>query len=259
MQWFDTHCHTELSDCAEDVSLEMYVDHALRGCHPFAVTDHSAHVFYPVDDRWGFWGDHATETFGRCYEAGVSRAGDYVRRLRDNLVPGMFAGIELDALPDGRPVFDEALLPTLDIVVGAVHGIRALMKERPDEEVTREFKMRFLRLCELGVHSLAHPFREWQQSRREVEPGLLEWLVDAAADAGVALELNCHYELPHLDVPMVQLCVERGVRLSIATDTHRAREFGDFRYHERILIDAGLQPHEWDGLLFSADALLAPG
>jgi histidinol phosphatase-like PHP family hydrolase len=252
MEFFDCHCHTERSACAEDVSLAMYVERASQGAPPFVITDHSAHLFYPADMKWAFWGDEASEIFEANRSAGMARCADYVSWLRSAQTSGMLVGVELDVFYDGRLVFDPTLLPELDFIIGAVHGMRTLNNEQPLEQVVDELKTRTLHLAEAGMTALAHPFREWKQKNRDVPLWVIEWLVDTAADAGFAPELNCHYKVPEADLEMVKLCVERGVPIAIGTDTHRSYEFGDFSYHEEILQQAGIEPGRWETVLLPA-------
>lgn len=249
MRFFDCHCHTERSDCSEDVSLQMYVDLANSTDQVFAITDHSAHLFYPPGSPWAFWGDEAEDLFERHHHDGLARCEEYIRWVRDAQTGGMLVGVELDVFPDGRIVFDPDLLGELDMVLGAVHGLRAIAHELPLEDLISEYKTRTLRLCEVGVHALAHPFREWKQKEREVPPSLIEWLVETARDSGTALELNCHYEVPEYDLPMTRLCLDAGVPIAIGTDTHRSREFGEFAYHEDILRRAGVPEGRWEAVV----------
>lgn len=131
MRFFDCHCHTERSDCSEDVSLDMYVNIARESDAVFAITDHSAHIFYPPESPWAFWGEGAEALFEQCHAQGMARCAQYAQDLRAAQTGGMLVGVELDALPDGRVVFDPDLLGELDFIVGAVHGIRALAAEAP--------------------------------------------------------------------------------------------------------------------------------
>ncbi len=252
MTFFDCHCHTERSACAEDVSLAMYAEIARTSDRVFAVTDHSAQLFYGPEHPWGFWQDDAEEKFAACYDEGMARCEDYVEWVRSAQTGGMLVGTELDVFYDGTLVFDPELLGELDFVIGAVHGARALKQELPLADVIDEFKTRTLHLCEAGVDALAHPFREWKQKERPVPLDLIDWLVTTAADAETSIELNCHYKVPEWDLPMLQRCVEVGVPIAIGTDTHRKREFGEFSYHEELLAQAGIAEADWGTALLGA-------
>ena len=117
--FFDCHTHTEFSSCAEDVTLQGYVAIARAGSQQFAITDHSAQIFYPPDNRWGFWTEDAVPIFEANIESGRERIVHYIETIRAAQCDGMFVGTELDVLPDGRKVFPEGLLGTLDVVLGA--------------------------------------------------------------------------------------------------------------------------------------------
>ncbi len=255
MEFFDCHCHTELSACAEDVSLQMYTEIAEKNDCAFCITDHSAHLFYPPGQAWAFWGDDAESIFDESYADGLIRCAEYVEWVRKAQTGNMLVGVELDVMPDGRLVFDPALLPELDFILGAVHGVRGL-EDRPLDEVIDGYKSRTLRLFEAGARALAHPFREWKQKERTVPESLLEWLVETAKDAGVALELNCHFHVPEYDVPMLRLCAEAGVPIAIGTDTHRSYEFGDFTYHIEMLRQAGIAEDTWPTILMPAPVVV---
>lgn len=252
MEFFDCHCHTERSACIEGANLAMYVDLARNGAAPFAVTDHSAHLFYPPDNRWAFWTDDAERVYDQCQEEGRERCREYVRWLREAQTGQMLVGTELDILPDGRIVFAEELLGELDILLGAAHSLRAVAREEPLGVVVEEFRSRVGALLEVGVDVLVHPFREWAQKGREVPLEVIRWLVAQADRAGAALEVNCHWQVPQCDIPMVRMCVERGVKVAIGSDTHRPHEFGDFRYHVEVLRKAGVREDEWEQITLAA-------
>jgi len=105
--FFDCHTHTEFSSCAEDVTLQGYVEIAETTSRSFAITDHSAQIFYPPDKRWGFWSEDAVELFEANQESGRERIEHYIRTVRDAQCGGMLVGTELDVLGDGRKVFPD--------------------------------------------------------------------------------------------------------------------------------------------------------
>ncbi|MFP4250641.1 MAG: PHP domain-containing protein [Armatimonadota bacterium] len=248
--FFDCHTHTEFSACAEDVTLQGYVEIARESSQQFAITDHSAQMFYPQDNKWGFWTDEAVAIFEANREAGDRRIREYVKTIREAQCGGMFVGIELDVLPDGRKVFPDGLLGSLDVIGGAVHSMQTLRHERPVDEVYEEFRGQVDALAGHGMDVLVHPYRLLLADEVPVTEELLDWTVSCALDRGFALEINAHKQFPREDVAMVRMALERGVTIAIGTDTHRTEEFGDFTYHEQILREAGLDPASWDRHLF---------
>lgn len=248
--FFDCHTHTEFSSCAEDVTLQGYIEIAETTSQTFAITDHSAQIFYPPDNRWGFWTEDAIEIFEANQEAGAERIRHYVETIRAAQCGGMFVGTELDVLPDGRKVFPDDLLGSLDVILGAVHSMPTLRNERPVDEIHQEFRSQVEALAGHGMDVLVHPFRLVLAADVPVDGDLLEWTVQTAADCDFAVEINSHKQFPEHDLAMVRLALELGVTVAIGTDTHRTEEFGDFTYHEMILREAGLAPEDWDRHLF---------
>ena len=246
----DCHVHTEFSSCAEDVTLEGYAEFARTSEMVFAVTDHSAHLFYPPDHAWGFWTDDAIPLYEANLEAGRKRIELYLRQVRRVQCGGMIVGTELDVLPDGRLVFPEDLLSGLEVVLGAVHSLPSLRRKRPLDEVVAEYKFQARALADAGMDILAHPFRCLLGEDYPAPEALVRWLVEFAADAGFALEINSHKQFPDTDLSMAVQALEAGVTLATGTDTHRRSEFGDFSYHADILTRSGLRPEQWPRALW---------
>ncbi len=251
---FDCHTHTEFSSCAEDVTLQRYVEIARTTDQSFAITDHSAQIFYPPENRWGFWSDDAVALFEANIESGGARIRHYVETIREAQCGGMYVGTELDVLPDGRKVFPDDLLANLDVVAGAVHSMPTLRAERPVDEVYAEFRFQVEALASHGMDLLVHPYRLVLAAGVPVSDELIAWTVSCARDAGFALEINSHKQYPDADLRMVRLALEMGVTIAIGTDTHRTSEFGDFSYHRQILTEAQLPEESW-----SAHLLQPPG
>ncbi|MGD9498129.1 MAG: PHP domain-containing protein [Armatimonadota bacterium] len=243
--FFDCHTHSEFSSCAEDVTLGGYRDIARTTTQGFAITDHSAQLFYPPDHRWGFWTDEAVELFEDCQSGGRERILDYLAAVRAVQCGGMLVGVELDVLPDGRCVFPEDLLPRLDLVLGAVHSMPALRHKRPLPEIYAQFRFQVEALVRYGMDVLAHPYRLLLAADVPVTNELLTWTVEYAAEAGFALEINSHKRYLEPDLAMARLCFAAGVPLAIGTDAHRWSEFGDFSYHVEVLERAGLCAERW--------------
>ncbi len=258
-EFIDVHCHSEYSCCGEDVTVAGYGDIARTTSKVFALTDHSAHSFFPPDRKWGLWSDEAVELFAGCREAGEQRIRDYLVHVRSVQTGGMLIGTELDIMPDGRVIYPQEMLGGLDVVLGAVHALPTLRHKRPQAEVEDEFRFQVLRFGEIGVNALVHPFRLLLGAGYEADEALVRWTVEVAADTGMALEINSHKQYPDHDVSMVRIALDRGVKLTVGTDAHRWCEFGDFRYHTAILEQAGVDRAVWDDVIWhpSVPALMA--
>lgn len=252
-KFFDCHTHTEFSSCAEDVTLDAYVEIAATTDQCFAVTDHSAQVFYPPEQRWGFWTEDAVELYEANIDEGEERIHEYVSTLRAAQCGRMLVGTELDVLPDGRKVFPDGLLETLDVIGGAVHYMPTLRASRPVDEVYREFRLQVEALAGHGMHFLVHPYRLLLADDVPVTDEILRWTVEMAHEVGFALEINSHKQSPECDLRMTRMALEAGVPIAIGTDTHRMEEFADFSYQIEILYAAGLEPSTWDKHIFGPE------
>lgn len=240
----DYHLHTEHSYCCEDITARRLADFLRDWPHPIAITDHSAHFVYGPSVWRDFSGDDAPALLearrGEAREAVLA----YMEKIHSLMDGRVLLGTELDILPDGRPVFPEELLPKLDILVGAVHVLPSIRRSLPHAEVLNEWRGQVTALLGHGVHILAHPFRLLVQKKVPVCAEDVEWVVQAARERGVALELNSHYRFPELDRQMVSACVRSGVRIAIGTDAHRWEEVAAFGYHETVLAECGVTTPE---------------
>ncbi len=240
MDLCDCHCHTERSDCAEDVTLEWYVEIAANSSRAFAITDHSAHICYPQHAKWGFWTDEGREIFEQHKDYANAEIDSYIAQVRSVQTGGMLLGIELDMFIDGTPVCDETRMGDFDILLGAAHTFPALHHEAEPQQVEAEFKVMFQRLAGWKIDVLAHPFRPLLLKHYAISDDLVKWVVDFAGEHGIALEINSHHICRDEDIRMARLAYEQGVALAAGTDSHRKAEFGDFSYHCEIAETVGV-------------------
>ena len=104
------------------------------------------------------------------------------------------------------------MLSRLDVVVGSVHSRLGL----PSEEQTA----RYLRAIESPwLDILGHPTGRILNRRGGADLDM-ERVLDAAAEAGVTLEINVDPHRLDLDWRWHRPAVERGIRLSIDPDAH---------------------------------------
>ncbi len=244
MDLFDCHCHSERSDCAEDVTLEWYARLARDSSQGFAITDHSAHIYYPADAKWAFWTSQSRDVFEQNREYGYAEVARYIADVRAAQTGGMMLGIELDMFIDGTPVCDEKRLGDFDIVLGAAHTWPALQNGAEQAIVEAEFKVMAQGLAALEVDILVHPFRPMLLKEYLVPDDLIKWLVEFAGEHNIALEINSHNICRDEDIHMAKLSCEQGVSLAVGTDTHRKSEFGDFSYHCEIADGVGILPEQ---------------
>jgi len=205
----DLHSHTTESDGRD--SLEAMVEAARRhGLRYLAVTDHSRAIPSPT---------HGTGMDEKRCLAHVAR----IRKAQDHLEGfTLLAGIEVDILPDGRLDMDDEVLAQLDIVVGSLHS--RLNMEGP------EMTDRVLRALENPrMHVWGHPLARILLKRDPVALDV-EKVLDAAARAGVALEINGQPDRLDLPETWMRVAREKGARFVISSDSHATAQFGNLNY-----------------------------
>lgn len=131
--------------------------------------------------------------------------------------PRALKSIEMDVFEDGSGDMDPAALRRLDLVLGAFHTKLRVREDRTDRYLAA--------LRNPDVHVLAHP-RTRKYGRR---PGLnADWpAVFAEAERrDKAVEIDASPDRQDLNVELLRLAADSGVRVSIGTDAHHPVELG---------------------------------
>jgi DNA polymerase (family X) len=202
----DLQAHTTATDGVNDLA-EMVEAAQARGYEYFAVTDHTQAVRVA--------GGLTRGEFHRQF-----KAIDRLQRRFDGM--SILKGAEVDILDDGSLDLDEGTLAGLDLVVVAVHSRFTMNRAAMTKRIVRALRHRH-------VHVLAHPTGRLIGTR-EPYPIDLDQILTAAADHGVALEINAQPERLDLDDVQARAAHEAGVRLVISTDAHRVEELDCMRY-----------------------------
>ena len=193
------HCHSDYSDGKSTIG-EIGEAANSRGWSYVGISDHSQAAFYAS----GMTRERVLEQHDDI-EAYNARNGG-VRILK---------GIEADILADGRLDYDEDLLGRFDYVIASIHS-----RFRMDGAAITERVLRAMDDPHMTI--LAHPTGRLLLSR---EPYALD--VDAvlqkAAQAGVAVELNCDPHRMDLDWRYLKRARDLGVTVEIGPDAHSAR------------------------------------
>ena len=125
-------------------------------------------------------------------------------------------GIEVDILADGSLDYPDDVLASFEIVVASVHSRFSL----PEEEQT----VRVLRALENPhVDVLGHPTGRLLLAREPYAIDLAK-VMEAAAEHGVAIEVNGHPNRLDLDWRPLRAGLAMGLRTSIDPDAHTAEE-----------------------------------
>lgn len=125
----------------------------------------------------------------------------------------LFTGVECDVLKDGSLDFDDDVLASLDYVVASVHTVFNL----PEAQMTRRV---IKAISNPNVTMLGHATGRLLLSRKPYELDIPA-VIEAAADTGTIIELNCNPRRLELDWRWWPLAKEKGVKCSINPDAHR--------------------------------------
>lgn len=178
-----------------------------RGYEYFAITDHgpSLAMTQGLDDG------KAREQWEE-----INRLEEKYEGIR------ILRGMEVDILKDGTLDMDEETLEKLDLVVASIHSHLDLAPPDQTERILRALE-------HPRVNILAHPTERKIQERSPMVFDM-EAVLEAAAEHGVAVELNAQPNRLDLSDVQVRLAKEKGAVVVINTDAHRVEELAYMRY-----------------------------
>lgn len=130
----------------------------------------------------------------------------------------LFHGTEADILADGAIDFGDEFLEGFDVVVASVHSRFGLTKEEQTRRLVRAVR-------NPRVSVLGHPTGRLLLSRDPIAVDI-EAVLDAAAESGCAVEINCSPNRLDLDWRFCHGAVDRGILLAIDPDAHSVGEIG---------------------------------
>jgi histidinol phosphatase-like PHP family hydrolase len=142
----------------------------------------------------------------------------------------LLRSIEMDVFVDGSGDMDRAALRELDLVLGAFHT-----KLRDESDQTERY---LAALRNPDVHVLAHPRARKFGRRLGLSADWPRVFAEAAA-FDKALEIDASPDRQDLNVELLRLARDAGVRISIGTDAHQPAElaFMEFGLAAAILAD----------------------
>jgi len=197
----DLHTHSTWSD--GKLSIQEMADAAIeRGLKVLAITDHSASL-----------GVAGGLTVRRLKEQ--RQEIDAVQDVLGETIH-LLQGSEVEIRSDGSLDYPDDVLANLDIVIASLHtGLR-----QPREKVTQRL-LNAIRNPHVDV--IAHPTGRIIPNREGADLDMAA-VLEAAAEHGVALEINAHPTRLDLDDIYARRAIEIGINLSINTDAHSASD-----------------------------------
>ena len=214
----DLHMHSTETDGRDDVRT-MAGAARENGLSYVAITDH-------------------TRSLAMANGLDEHRALAHAERIRAIDAEGagvrLLAGVECDIRPDGTLDLADDCLAALDIVVASVPS--ALNQDR------QQMTDRLLRaIANPNVDILGHPTGRLIL-RREASALDLEAVAAAAAQHGVALEINSQVDRLDLSDLHARLARDRGVRIVVSSDAHSRHGLSALRWGVIVARRAWLEP-----------------
>jgi DNA polymerase (family X) len=203
--------------------LEMARAAAKRGIKVIAFTDHSVGL--------GVAGGMKMED----HKKQAAEIKKIQKQLGDEIL--VLHSTEVEIKADGTLDYPDEFLATLDIVVASLHT----SLRQPREKITQRL-LNAVRNPHVDI--IGHPTGREIMPEREGADLDMEAILKAAADSGVAMEINAHPSRLDLDDMFAKRAKELGVLLSINTDAHSEGDLDMLHYGVAIARRAWLEPKD---------------
>ena len=202
----DLHCHTTTTDGRDDIETMARAAQA-AGLNYLAITDHS-------------------QSLAMAKGLDEARALAHARAIREvnARLDGftLLAGIECDIRADGSMDLADDCLAQLDIVIASLHSALNQEPQQMTDRLLRAIECRW-------VDVLGHPTGRLIL-KREGHKADMTRVIEAAAAAGVALEINSQVDRLDLDDLHARRARDAGARIVIDSDAHSTTALGQVRW-----------------------------
>ena len=124
----------------------------------------------------------------------------------------LIQGAEVEIKSDGSLDYSDEVLAELDIVIGSIHSSLRQPREKITERLIKA-------MHNPHVDIIGHPVGRLMPDREGADLDM-DAVLAAAAQTGIALEINAHPARLDLDDVHARRAIEMGIKLSINTDAH---------------------------------------
>ncbi len=205
------HCHTTYSDGKATLA-EMAEGARARGWRYLGIADHSQAASY----AGGLTPRAVAKQVREIDEWNREHGGAGEGRFR------LFKGTEADILADGALDFPDATLASFDYVVGSVHSAFQRGEREQTDRLIRAIQNPHLTILGHATGRLL--------LGRSGYPVDVRAVIDAAAEHGVAVEINADPARLDLDWRHARYAAERGVLIPINPDAHSVGGLDNVRW-----------------------------
>jgi len=212
------HAHSTYSDGKNSLA-EMAAAAKERGFQYLGITDHSQSAAYANGLK----------------EAAIMKQHAEIDLLNAQLAPfRIFKGIESDILADGSLDYPDDILALFDFVIVSVHSRFSMSEADMTKRIIRAIENRYADI-------LAHPTGRLLLKRDGYTIDTAAVLA-AAAENGVAVEINSNPKRLDLDWTYVEQARDRGILLPICPDAHSVNAIDNIRHGAFIARKGALEP-----------------
>ncbi len=197
------HVHTNWSD-GKNTILEMTNKAKELGFRYVVITDHSRSAAYA--------GGLSIESVNQQHSE-IDKLNDQINDFK------IFKGIESDILTDGSLDYPEEVLKSFDVVIASVHSSFNMSKSEMTKRIIYAIMSPF-------THILGHPTGRLLLARPPYEVDIKD-VIQAAADYGKVIEINCNPYRLDLSWDNIIYAKEKGVKISINPDSHNSGTISD--------------------------------
>lgn len=194
----DLHMHSAWSDGAYSIR-EMAEAARKKGYSYIAMTDHSQ--FLKVAN--GLTPERLRKQREEIDKLNEEYDGEFT----------IFAGVEMDILPDTSLDYDDELLKEMDLVIASIHSSFSQKREAIMDRLKTA-------LISHHVDIIAHPTGRLIGKREGYDVDL-DMLIELAKETNTALECNANPHRLDLNADWMKKAQDQGVKLVVNTDAHR--------------------------------------
>jgi DNA polymerase (family 10) len=200
------HVHSQYSDGLNSIA-EMADVCKSRGYGYLVISDHSRSAAYARG---------LTEEQIRKQHTEIDELNKKMSDFR------ILKSIESDILADGQLDYDQDILASFDLVIGSIHSRFNMSATEATDRLIRAMRNPYLTI-------VGHPTGRLLLAR-EGYPVDMHAVIEAAAEFGVALELNANPHRLDTDWRLLKHARDSGVKISINPDAHKIEGISDIRF-----------------------------
>lgn len=213
------HCHTTWSDGRATIAQMARAADEL-GLEYLTITDHSQAAFYAngLDDD------------------ALRRQWDEIDQVQETVKVKLLKGVEADVLVDGSLDCADEVLEKLDVLIASVHQRHGLDPAKATRRLVRAMTLPVFKIW-------GHPTGRLLL-RRDPMAFQMETVLDAAAGASAAIEINGDPNRLDLEPRWVKEAKSRGLRFVVSVDAHSTRGYAALDYGLAMARRSGLEKED---------------